>query len=192
GRLKMGGVGAAPRRRWRAPARAIKNPAVSPPRDVPRQSRSAEGMMVVRPRLRRRHVLAVASLAVVSACRPPLGSVPAPNRVVAPLSQVSTSGKTTPAPAPTDAPALPSVASAAPPTPLPPTSTPVPPTAIPSVPTPFATLTSAAVATPAPVVPPLVAGRPGFSEVSQATPSDVVAFLAGRHPLYPGSNASKV
>src|SRR5262249_57404538 len=76
--------------------------------------------------------------------------------------------------------------------PLPATSTPVPPTAIPSVPTPFATLTSAAVATPAPVVPPLVAGRPGFSEVSQATPSDVVAFLAGRHPLYPGSDASKV
>jgi hypothetical protein len=146
--------------------------------------------MFVRPRLRRRHVLAVASLAVVSACRPPLGSVPGPNRVVAPLSQVSTSGKTTPAP--TDAPALPITASAAPSTPLPAPSASIPPTATPSVATPVAKLTSAATATPAPVVPPLVDGRPGFSEVSQATPSDVVAFLTGRHPRYPGSDASKV
>jgi hypothetical protein len=50
----------------------------------------------------------------------------------------------------------------------------------------------AVAATATPFVPPLVGGRPAFSDVSQVTPSDAVAFLAGRNSRYPGSDPAKV
>src|SRR5439155_507881 len=147
----------------------------------PRVIRLARRTIAVHTQIRRRHFLALSRLAVlVAAC----GPSPEVARTAVSSTPAATATSASAGPSALASPATPSptvVAAFAPPTLAPPSATSA--AAIP-------TTTAAPSATPtiAPIVQTDAAGRPSFSGVSAATPADVVAFLAGRDPRYPGAD----